>query len=317
MGIAQEAINAPGQLAATLAAGVDTLSSNQTITFQPYTKYVFTEDGFVFWVKSGATFDVKGSLHQIADQNQNEDETIAINRMIFTSEEEVTKFNEPDSQTLYVGAWDIDGVTLKVVFNTSGQTYKQAGLWHYNGDAVYPALEAQFVNSVDDLPVGPIVSNSIGIWLSLDDFAPVYPSYLVPSNIRPPYIAVHIGPEDTTPLQQFASYDWPGTQTGPNWYELNSSQLMQDQVKLILYGFTAQQVGQYMSYLQDHSRDTDEFGFCNSPAITDGKRKQTEIGAIAEQKIIKILASYYQRVSDAVARRLILETTVNYEFQGS
>lgn len=313
MGIAQEAVNAKGPLAATLAAGVNTLSGNQTITFQPYTRFVMSQDGFVFWVKSGVTFDVKGSLHQIADQNQKEDETIAINRMIFTSEQEVSEFNEIGSQTLFVGAWDVDGVTLKVVFNSSGQVYKQAGLWHYTGDAVYPALESQLVNSESDLPQGPIVSNSIGIWLGLNEFAPVYSSYLLPSNIRPPYMAVHIGPEDTTPLQQFANDVWPGTQTGPNQYLVGSTQLMRDEVRITLYGFNAQQVGQYLAYLRQNSIETDQFGFCNSPAITDGKRKQSEIGALAQQKIIKISTSYYQNVSDANARRLILAATVSYQ----
>ena len=308
MGIISEATQT--QLQATLAAGLGTLSNQQQIIFQQYAKSVSVADGYVFWVATGNNLTASGSLHQITETIQDEDNTYAKNGIVFTSQAEVTQFNLIDPQMMWIGAWIQDDVTLRVVFNDSGSVYQQSGLWHYSGDTVYPALQSQLVSSEADLPVGPIVSNSLPIWLAQNTFAPVYPSYLVPDNLEPPYIVVHIEPESTETLGAFPVYQWPGVTAGTNDYQLPSSQLMKEKVKLTLYGFTNQSAIQYLSSLMDYSINTDDFGFMNSPAIRDEKRKQSEIAAIAMKKSIDILASYYQGTADAVARRLILSAAV-------
>ncbi|WP_297505896.1 hypothetical protein [Ferrovum sp.] len=308
MGIISEATQT--QLQATLAAGLGTLSNQQQIIFQQYAKSVSVADGYVFWVATGNNLTATGSLHQITETIQDEDNTYAKNGIVFTSQAEVTQFNLIDPQMMWIGAWIQDDVTLRVVFNDSGSVYQQSGLWHYSGDTVYPALQSQLVSSEADLPVGPIVSNSLPIWLAQNTFAPVYPSYLVPDNLEPPYIVVHIEPESTETLGAFPVYQWPGVTAGTNDYQLPSSQLMKEKVKLTLYGFTNQSAIQYLSSLMDYSINTDDFGFMNSPAIRDEKRKQSEIAAIAMKKSIDILASYYQGTADAVARRLILSAAV-------
>jgi hypothetical protein len=312
MAIINEAGAAPTQMQGALANGLNTIDSQQTVTFQQYTKSTIPTDGYVFWVASGVTTTFTGSLHIITEQNQDQDQTIAINRIIFTSLEEVSQFNTVSATTLWVGAWLVDGVIIKVVFNDSGTVYQQAGLWHYSGDAVYPALQAQLIANIADLPVAPIVSNSLPIWLSQNTYAPVYASFLVPENIQPPYIVAHIDPESTETLGQFPIYTWPGTTIGSNEYQMGSSQLMKDKVELTLYGFTNQLAIQYLSSLMDYSLNTDTFGFCNSPSIKDEKRKQSEIAALAMKKSITILASYYQATADAVVRRLILSATPSY-----
>lgn len=308
MGIISEATQT--QLQATLAAGLGTLSNQQQIIFQQYAKSVSVADGYVFWVATGNNLTASGSLHQITETIQDEDNTYAKNGIVFTSQAEVTQFNLIDPQMMWIGAWIQDDVTLRVVFNDSGSVYQQSGLWHYSGDTVYPALQSQLVSSEADLPVGPIVSNSLPIWLAQNTFAPVYPSYLVPDNLEPPYIVVHIEPESTETLGAFPVYQWPGVTAGTNDYQLPSSQLMKEKVKLTLYGFTNQSAIQYLSSLMDYSINTGDFGFMNSPAIRDEKRKQSEIAAIAMKKSIDILASYYQGTADAVARRLILSAAV-------
>jgi len=306
MGIIDEASAAPRQLEAGLESGLRTLSNSQTVTFTQYTKSVLSTDGYVFWVKTTTTAAFEGSLHLGIEQSQDEDQTIAVNHVVFTSFDEISAFNTVGTNTLWIGEWSTDSTTLKVVFNQTAPIYQQAGLWHYSGDAVYPALEAQLINSSADLPVGPIVSNSLPLWLAQNSFAPVYPSYLVSENLVPPYIVVHIEPGNTIPFGMAPLYQWPGTQAGSNLYDLNSSQLMRDTVELTLYGFTSQKAIQYLSSLMDYSLNTDYYGFCNSPAIQDDKRKQSEITALAMKKRIVILASYYQNAADAVARRLIL-----------
>ncbi|MHB8914740.1 MAG: hypothetical protein ACYC4K_02885 [Thiobacillus sp.] len=310
MGIFDEAVNAPAQLAATLAAGVAQISSQQSITFTQYSKFTSPIDGFVFWVNTGATFNYSGSLHQTIEQNQDEDQTIAINKMVFTSTQEISQFNKISANILYVGSWVSDGITVQIVFNEALAVYQQAGLWHYSGDAVYPALQAQLVASTSAIPASPIVSNSLPIWLTQNSFAPVYPSYLVPSNVVPPYVAVHIAPEDTDVLGQFPIYEWP-TAPVSGFNNLSSSQLMRDRVRLTLYGFTNQTAIQYLVSLFQYSLSTDDFGFCNSPAIRDDKRKQSEISAIAMKKTIEIQASYYQSTADALSQRLISEAALS------
>ena len=314
MAIADEALTSRGQLATALAVGLESIDRNQTITFTEYTKTVLSRDGYVFWIATGNTAVVNGSLHYMTDQSQDEDQTIGINRMIFTAESEITEFNSIDATTLWVGAWEVATATLQVAFSQRGSLYEQSDIWHYQGFAVYPALSAQLLASINDLPVEPIVSNSLPIWLSQNSMAPVYASYLVPSNIVPPYIVAHIEPRDTIALQAFPVYTWPGvTQPGtPDpFHALPSNQLMMDKVRLTLYGFTNQQAIQYMAALEDYSLNTDAFGFMNSPAIQDDKRTQSEISAIAQKKTITIHASYYMQTADAIQRRLILSATTS------
>jgi hypothetical protein len=320
MSLINEAASAPSQLATALEAGIDDISNNQTVTFRQYTKYTFSEDGYVFWVATGTALQLAGSLHVLSERKQEEDQTLAANQFVFTAEEEVSQLNSVAPGTMWVGAWQTDDTILQVAFSSTGMNYQQAGLWHYRGFAVYPALASQLISNAVDLPVGPIVSNSLPIWLGLASqsavyppfgVAPVYASFLVPDNVAPPYITAHIDPAQTIALQAFPVFDWsqrsnPSGDPSPI-YDLPSWQLMRDAVKLTFYGFTNQQAIQFYSALMDYSVNSDDFGFCNSPAITDDKRTQVEIAALAMKKTLVIQASYYQATADAIARRLILK----------
>lgn len=317
MNLINEASEAPGPLAAALKAGVNALSGNQAVIFRQYTRVVLDEDGFVFWVATGRTDTFKGSLHYITDRQQDEDQTIAANRFIFTAQQEVTAFNVTSPSLMWIGTWSVDGGEVQIAFADRGSFYQQADLWHYSGYAVFPAMASQIINSEADLPPGPIVSNSLPIWLGQNSMAPVYPSYLVPDNIKPPYITAHIEPGETEALGAFPILQLPGVRRpGPDpspFYDFPSSQLMRDRVRLTLYGFTNNQAIRFFCELIDYSLTTDDFGFCNSPAIRDEKRTQAEIAAIAMKKVIEIHASYYQGTADAIARRYILSAgiTVN------
>lgn len=313
MGIATEGLGAASNLQASLDAGITSISSNQQVTFTQYTKVTLSQDGYVFWVK-GSTQTYPGSLHYATDVHQNEDETIAINDVIFTSKEEITAFNTVLPSTTWIATYPADGGNIYIAFSERGRYYEQAGVWHYQGHAVYPTLQGQLVASDADLPVEPIVSNSLPIWLAQNGTYPVYPSFLVPENAAPPYIVAHIEPRDTEALGAFPMLVLPGVPEQPGnpatLYDWPSSQLMRDNVRLTLYGLNNQQAIQFLFQLMELSLDQDTFGFCNSPAIRDEKRTQAEIMAIAMKKCIEIQASYYLSTADALARRYILSASV-------
>ena len=297
-----ESLGNQSQMAEGLAAGVGTLSLNQQITFTAYARSVVPTDGYVFYVNTGQTSTIDGSLHYAVDRQQNEDETNDVSRVVFTALAQIDVFNQASPDTLFVGAWD----GIRFAFNGRGPYYQQSGLFHYAGYKVTPALASQLIDSAGDLPAGPIVSNSLPIWLSQNNFAPVYPSYLVPANVAPPYITVHIDPA-LTDVPSFPIDVWRGNPTPLTALQaMPSTRLARDRVRLTLYGFTSQQAIQYFHSLIDYSLNTDNFGFGNSPAIRDEKRTQAELGVIAMKKTIEIDAWYFQSAADAVSRRLIL-----------
>ena len=303
-----------GQMAATLAAGVSQLSGQQTVTFQQYTKSIIPTDGFVFWVATGTSQPFSGSLHVLTERRQDEDQTLAANTLVFTATQEIAQLNSVSPNSMWVGTWPVDGTTLQVAFASTGANYQQAGLWHYRGFAVYPALASQLIASESDLPEGPIVSNSLPIWLAQNALFPVYPSYLVPDNVTPPYITAHVESGDTIALQQFPYFDWSGA-SNPNGdpsplYQVPSWQLMRDSVRLTMYGLNNQQALQFYAALLDYSMNTDAFGFCTAGVIRDEKRTQVEIAVIAMKKRLEFQASYYQSTADAIARRLILSAGI-------
>jgi len=325
--IASEAAAAPNQLQTALRQGLDNLGRNQVITFTQYTKQTVAQDGYVFWVNSSSTLAAKGSLHYGTERDQSADQTAGINSVIFTSETEVTAFNSVGAGILWIASFPVEGGgTLYIAFSGRGSFYEQAGLWHYTGFAVYPAMQSQLINSASDLPAGPIVSNSGPIFLSAAASIaslpgsqaatyPAYLSYLLPENITPPYISVHVEPGMTEAVQQFPRYKW-SQKTGSGPYQVPDTQLMRDHVTLTLYGMNNAQARQWLSGLIIYTLATENFGFMTAPAIQDDKRAQPEIAALAMKKSITFDASYFQGTADAITRQLILSASVSFQIEG-
>ncbi len=324
MSIASEASGMPNELQTALSQGLNNLSRDQTVTFTQYTKSVIEQDGYVFWVaNSSVTLTAKGSLHYSTERDQSEDQTIGVNSVILSSEKEITAFNSVGAGTLWIGAWPVDGGgTIQIAFSSRGSFYEQSGVWHYAGFAVYPALQSQLIASSTDLPVGPIVSNSLPIFLAAGPLlaglpqstcktVPLYASFLVPENIVPPYGVVHIEPGMTEALQAAPAY-YQGTGTSPGPYPMQFEQLTKDYVTITLYGLNNQQALQWFSALQKYSLYTENFGFMSSPAIQDDKRTQPEIAAIAMRKSFTFHASYNMATADALARMLIVQAAITF-----
>lgn len=315
-----EAAGGIDQFAAVARAGLETIDRNQEVTFTRYTRLVLPLDGFVFWVKSSALsdgallntflfnatepnqlpsadrpateFTVKGSLHYTTTNKQDEAEGFAINRMVFTSEEEVDDLNSPDPNTLWI-ADSPDQEGLRFAFSMRSMLYRQSKLFHYQGDAVYPSLASQIIESAQGFDVGNVVvSNSLPVWLTLNRYCPMYPSFLIPANVVPPYCAVHIDPNTTTALQS-APYIDPSNRS--------HYQLTTERVKLTFYGLRNFSALDFLDYVNEYSLGRDVIGIMNSPVPRDEKRTQTELNAIAQKKTLEFEINYYQTRIRALA----------------
>jgi hypothetical protein len=313
-------MGAKTELGSGLAAGVETLTYNQEVIFTLYVKVVLPIDGYVFWVNGALltdtaiynatqysnllynkygkdnlparTIKAKGSLHYSSQNNQLVDRTMVINDVVFTSLQAIEDFNAINPSLMYVSEVD----DFKFAFNTRASFFKQADLYHYRGHGLYSIMDTQLIDSVEQLDLNqPIVSNSLPIWLNLNQFFPMYPSYLVAQNIAPPYCAVDIDPNQTTALQDFPLLD---PYSNPN-------QLVTDTVKLVIYGRNNHDALNFVQYVLDYSRNTDDIGIMNMPTIQDEKVTQSDFNVIAQKKTITFQISYYQTTVNEITRKLI------------
>lgn len=295
----QESYNDQNPLKASLNAGINNIAQDQIITFTQYEKLIIPADGFAFWVKTSTTLQVKGSLHFSGDQQQREDETIGINHVIFTSEKLVNDFTEIAPDTLYIGEFD----GFKFSFNRTKNFYKQADIWHYIGDAIYPAFESQILDSASGFDaVTPVVSNSLPLFLQLTDYCDMYPSFLVDPNIAPPFASIHVEPSQTLAMQSMPLL----TNT------LSHYQLATDKVRITTYGLRNDAALDFQDYILNHSINTDDFGILNMPIMRDEKRTQSELNILAQKKVLELDISYFQSRVAAVSRQLITNARVNY-----
>jgi hypothetical protein len=319
-------------LNAALVAGYEQLSANETITFTQYLRVVLPFDGFVFWVASGIlsasailntaslntvmpnqppsgtapnTLAVQGSLHYSTQRQQNEDELIDINRVVFTTSTDVDEFNVINQNVMWLASFG----DIRFSFSGRGKLYQQAGLYHYFGDAVYPEMETQIVDNISAFDsMNVVVSNSLPIWLAMNSMAPpfpyppsqyvpLYPSFALPANLQPPYGVVHIRPEDTKAIQSTPILD----------SLMNRWQLVMDRVKITFYGLRNFNVMDFLDYVNNLSiQDNAPFGLMNMPVARDEKRTQVEMGVLAMKKTIEFEINYYQQRARDVAQQLIL-----------
>lgn len=322
-----EAQNAKPPLGAGLAEGVESISASQRIKFTKYLKLILPLDGFVFWVRSDlvgpsallnasrfnatlyneaprplrgpATFEAAGSLHYATDQYQTEEESFALNRVVFTSEGPVEDLNDISPMVAYIGEID----DIRFAFSQRGAFYRQADLYHYRGDAIYPSMESQIIDDPTLLDTrNLVVSNSLPIWLTLNRIMPLYPSFLAPDNLRPPYGVVHVIPEGTRTLQVAPFID----------AQSNHWQLAADRVRVTMYGLRNFGALDFVDYVNQYTLDTDIMGIMNMPVIRDEKRAQNELNILAQKKTIEYEVSYNQARLREVARQLILSCIPTY-----
>lgn len=314
MSLMGETSGTQGQLASTLHTGLDVIDQNQTVTFNLYRKWVSPIDGYVFWIradiiKPGAmaplaettalTFQAQGSLHHTTTNRQDPDESFSTHHMIFTSKVKVNDLAEIAPDTMYLA----ETATERYTFSSRSMWYRQSELYHYSGDAVYPTMASQIIEDIHDFDMrNVVVSNSLPFWLQFDQLFPVYPAFLVPDNIEPPYAIINISDNDTTVLQSAPIRDATGTRT----------QLTKDVVRVVTYGVRNDKVLDWIDMIVDYGLgNADKFGVMNSPIPRDSQRGQTEISALAQKKVIHFDVNYYQTRSMEMARQLITKAFLN------
>jgi hypothetical protein len=328
MASVQETSGAKTPLGASLADGLNTISLNQTITFTLYVKLVLPLDGYVFWVNAALLTDsaiynatqynrleydqppsplprkqitIQGSLHYTSEVNQLEDRTAIFSNLIFTALEDIVDFKSINPQIMYIANYE----DMKFSFNRRENFYKQADLYHYRGSPLYSIMDTQIIDTMTGFDTtNVIVSNSLPIWLTLTQYFPMLPSFLVDQNLPPPYAAVDIDPRSTQALQSAPLIT------------LNSShyQLVKETVKITIYGTRNYNALEFQDYVFQYSLDTDNIGLLNMPVIQDEKVTQSEFGIIAMKKSITFEISYYQKNLLDIARKLIEHAFIDVSF---
>jgi hypothetical protein len=168
-------------------------------------------------------------------------------------------------------------------------------------------METQIIDSVEALDMrNVVVSKSLPIWLTLNKYMTVYPSYLIADNVEPPYASIHIDPRQTRALQMAPALDSMSNQ----W------QLAEDDVNITIYGLRNFNAQDYLSYVYQYMLDTDVMGLTAPTIIQDDKQWQTEISALSMKKTIDFKVSYNQgRIRD-IARQYILSCVPHYSIGG-
>lgn len=329
---ANELFEAKTPIGADLEQGLKTISYNQMITFRLYGRVILPIDGYAFWVLASAlampaaktsglvsaaqledleeedlNFEQLGSLHYSSDARQEEAETYTANRVIFTSTDEVQPFQTIAPGTIYIGEFD----GFRFAFSSMSSRYKQAGIWHYVGFAIFPDMETQIVDDPTQLSAAQVVTNSLPAWLQIAGYTPpwafwgpppiLFPSFVVPDNERPPFGAVHIIPEETRALASAPTID-PATST--------STQLARDSVRVTLWGTRNNAAIDFLNAVYDYSSVSGNFGIMNVPSIRDEKRLQSELNIIGQKKVIDFEVSYLQHRMNTIAQKLIQSVTI-------
>lgn len=390
-----EALNAQSPIAAAMKAGVEAISSQQSILFVKYVRLILPIDGFAFWVRADmvsrsalynaslynravynqsptlsvttSCFEAKGSLHYSTDVRQDEPSTMGIRRVVFTSEQEIQSLAEIGPTVIYIGQWE----GARFAFSNRQSFYRQADLFHYTGDAIYPELESQIIDTPATFNSrAQIVSNSLPLWLSLNGYmspqqvalqspdvlassaigefaigispiesgaslgggigvpigsfsigtsaigglAPgwlsqpvtLYPSYLVPANLPPPYATVHIPAETTRALQS-------APRLGRT---MSHHQLAIERVKVTLFGYNNLEVMNFLDTVLEYSVDFDLLGITNMPVPRDEKRTQRELNIIAMKKSIEFDVTYNQEAARRIGRQIIAQAIPTFTATG-
>ena len=277
---------------AILKDGASLLAQDRSVLFVEYTRVVVA-DGLVFWVKSGVlpgttalTKSVKGSLHYLINQKQEAEHSASQATVAFTSFEKVDDMIIDNQQKMWIAS--IAG--FQYAFSGHANYYDTAKLWHYSGESVGAYLSMHIVDDLTN-PPSAYASNSIAFWLLQNTFFPVYPSFLVPANKKPPYAVCSL---KTKTIQAVPFIDRFG----------KTSQLVMDDVEIKCYG-----VGNNVAIdFRDSINAIEDLGIMVAGDITDDDSKPTAstYNIATTVKTITFAINYYQERARTMVADLIL-----------
>lgn len=333
-----ELFDSPTEMGGDLLEGLKTVGLDQRIKFRLYGRVVLPLDGFIFWVradllpqpafaKSGLVtaaqleaddmepceFAAQCSLHYTSDVRQEEGETYAANRVVFTTNEEIQALKAVAPGTMWIGEFD----GMQFGFSSSSMRYRQSDLWHYAGFALYPDMQTQVINDVLQFSSARVVSDSLPAWLAIARYHPpwafwgplptLFPSFLVPDNEAPPFGAVHIVPEQTRALASAPTIDRKTS---------THTQLCTDTVRVTLWGARNDMALDFVDAVYRFSEDTGLIGIMNVPTVRDEKRTQAEMRTIAMKKTVEFEISYLQHRMNDVATQVIRSAVPTFYVDG-
>ena len=309
-----------------LKGGIDAIQP-ASVTFTKYVRVVLPLDGFVYWVKAGILTDetyissgatntansvtADGAMHYMATQNQDKDSTYAINDVVFTTDTQLTDFNEASQSELYIGIFD----GIRFSFQSQGMYSPASKLYHYTGNAIYPYMDSQIIDSADDIDTSAqIVSNALPFFLAMNSYTKqdwdlfenpitLYPSFLTPTNLVPSYGVLHNEPGNVRAQNMVPIRSNDGT----------TDQYVSEEIYITLYGTNNLQASNFVNFVLEYSQNHDYFGINTTPIVQDEKEKQDEMGILASKKTITFTVNYYQSASRSVSRQLIESAIVSYD----
>jgi hypothetical protein len=306
--------------ASAIGDGLQIIDESAEVTFQLYTRVILPLDGYIFWSPT-VQVKVSGSLHYSQQMVQNEDETLGLAAVTFSCTDQVAEFARVGTDQLAVATHG----QFRYAFSQQGGFYEPTSEWHYAGQSIYPALASQLLDDPTSIdPNQAIVSNSLPLWLALNNWStpfsdwysntggaasitpfplPIFPSFLVTPNLVPPYVAVHIGDEDTRALQPVPWVD----QNRSSW------QLCADRVRVTLFGLQNDAAKDFQAMLLQYMEYSGNLGLMSAITVRDAKRTQVELKAIAMKKTMDLEVSYNQARVASVARTLIESASASYQ----
>ena len=176
-----------------------------------------------------------------------DDQTLDVNSCVFTSQESLEDFNYINPQVMYLGEFN----GIRFAFSQRGNFFQQASLWHYVGDAVYPDMETQIIdtlNGFDTLNV--VVSNSLPIWLAINQSTPPFP---YPAGQAVPLYPAMLVPDDVySALGRRGHRGDGGAHHGAvhrRRHAVAHYQLAQDRVKITFFGLRNFNVMDFVDYV--------------------------------------------------------------------
>lgn len=304
--------NAKTELNTALVQGLNDIRRNQQITFTKYVRVILPLDGYVFWINASLlatdsslwgnasaadiaapnTVTLPGYLHLTSEVIQEDAQLYDKNAVTFTTQSDIDPFNDVGTDILYIAEF----YGIRFAFSRRDGLNKSANIFHYTGNAVYPHMLTQIIDNASDIDLSDvIVSNSLPVWLTLNQYFPVYPAMLVQANTEPPYAAVKCSK--------------PEAIAGAIYTDINSNsyQLVRETVTVTVTGVRNAAIMDWRNYVDAYTlSDSAEMGIMNCPVIADIHVNQPEINALAIRKTITFEVNYYQERMLNVARNLIL-----------